>query len=451
MKVIVLKQDIPIGTLEENSFGDISFTYFKEIPASQYIVGLKKEINHSNDGLFLVFKNLLPENNQIDQLKAKLKISSNIELLLHLEDIHGSYTFISEEELNNIEKPKSKKSYKYLDIKNKILQKDYPFPNILDYNLDIPTNKLFPEGIINSKVIGLSGFQYKFSVVKDDDTCTLKDDKTKLSEYFMKPYSKYYSNYSAHDKDRLYIPYLLINEHLFMTIARDVGFDVPYNAIIKDGPDYHYIIKRFDRYEGSKFDHEEFATILGYDTFTKYDPTVLELIRKASSYVNSEHVKELLLFFYFSSLISHGDLHSKNVSLIFNSNDISQQGRQISPFYDISTTQIYRGLNERDIGLKVENKKIKIRKENFLKIADLLQLDRTEFEKEMKRITDFFLNNFESYVDKLPSDIKELPFYTGNYSYHKPFETILRKYYANRKDYVKRYIDSSWVKEESIF
>ena len=64
---------------------------------------------------------------------------------------------------------------------------------------------------------------------------------------FTKSYSKYYTTYVPNDKERSYIPYLLINEHLFMTLARDFGFSVQYNAIIKHSSDYHYIIKRFDR------------------------------------------------------------------------------------------------------------------------------------------------------------------------------------------------------------
>lgn len=446
MKIYVLKQDTPIGYLEERTFNNVKFTYFNEIPKTQYLASLKEKENFSKDGLFLVFKNLLPENSQIEQLKAKLKVGSNIELLLHLEDIHGSYTFLSEENFDKLEAQETKTIYQYSTIKDKILDNKYKFPNILDYKLDIPENKLFPKGIVNSKVIGLSGFQYKFSVLKDDLNKTLTVDDTKMSEYFMKPYSKYYAEYKPYDKDASYIPYLLVNEHIFMTLARDIGFQVPYNGIIKDGQDYHYIIKRFDRYQNQRFDHEEFATLLGYDSDTKYDATVLEVLNEASNYIDSP--KELLLFFFFSTIISHGDLHSKNVSLIFNSNDISEQNKQLSPYYDISTTFIYKGLKARDIGLKVFSKKNKIKKGEFLDMASQFNLDLKDFEIEMKTIVDYFLNNFLKYIDALPQDVQELPFFTGGKFYHKPLATIFHKYYNERKQYIKVYIDEDWVEEE---
>ena len=450
MRIIVLKQDKPIGYLEEKSFDNVNFIYFDNVPKSQYIAGLSEKENHSQIGLFLIFKNLLPENNQIEQLKVKYNISSNIELLLYLEDIHGSYSFLTEDEYKDLSFPNNSIIYNYEVIKSALLNNSYTFPNILNYNLDIPKDKLFPDGVANSKVIGLSGFQYKFSVIKDDKNKKLTIDNTKLSEYFMKPYSKYYSKYRPHNKDASYIPYLLVNEHIFMTIARDIGFSVPYNAIIKDGADYHYIIKRFDRYQQQKFDHEEFATLLGYDSDTKYDATAIELIEVAKDSI--DNIMELILFFFFSTIISHGDLHSKNVSLIFKSNKIDEQDKQLSPYYDISTTHIYKGLKSRNIGIKIMNKKTKIKKEDFINLASKFDIDLSILEKEMKRITQFFLENFLKYVELLPQEIKELPFYTGNYMYHKPFSSILGKYFDERKQYIKKYIDKNWiVTNESIF
>uniref|UniRef100_UPI00155DA631 hypothetical protein n=1 Tax=Aliarcobacter cryaerophilus TaxID=28198 RepID=UPI00155DA631 len=47
-----------------------------------------------------------------------------------------------------------------------------------------------------------------------------------------------------------------------MTLARDFGFKVPYNGIIKNEMDYHYIIKRYDRYSDTKIDHTEILTLM---------------------------------------------------------------------------------------------------------------------------------------------------------------------------------------------
>ena len=452
MKIFVLKQGKPIGYLEEKTFDHVSFSYLDGIKEALYIPGLKEKVNTNNTGLFLVFKNMFPENNQIETLKTKYTINSNIELLLYLEDVHGSYTFLNEEDYREYIAPEFK-IYKYNEVVNTVLENNYAFPNILDYSLDIASEKLHPKNIINSKVIGLSGFQYKFSIIKDEVSKSLLVDEQRTSEYFMKPYSKHNTTYVPKDKDRLYIPYLLINEHLFMTIARDIGFPVPYNAIIKDGVDYHYIIKRFDRYKNEKFDHEEFATLLGYDSNTKYDATLIEVLEKASEFIELKEMKQLLLFFFFSTIISHGDLHSKNISLIHASNSIEEQIKYLAPYYDISTTYIYKGLKEKDVGLKILNKKSKIKKSDFLDIAKKFNIDEVVFENDMKRIVEFFLNKFHDYIALLPSEVQDLPFYSGYYSSHKPFKSILEKYYLERKKYIKKYIDATWIEEDhgSIF
>ena len=452
LRIFVLKQGKPIGYLEEKTFNRVCFRYLKNIKPLLYIPGLEEKINYCDTGLFLVFKNMFPENNQIEILKTQHSIGSNIELLLYLEDIHGSYTFLNEEEYEKYIEPASN-IYHYSKVLNSVLENHYTFPNILEHTLNIDPKKLHPENIVNNKVIGLSGFQYKFSIIKDDDKKSLFIDEEKTSEYFMKPYSKYSTTYTPNDKERHYIPYLLINEHLFMTIARDLGFPVPYNAIIKDGEDYHYIIKRFDRYKDEKFDHEEFATLLGYDSDTKYDATLIEVLEKASEYISKDDLRQLLLFFFFSTIISHGDLHSKNISLIHASNSIEEQTKYLAPYYDISTTFIYRGLKQKDVGLKILNKKSKIKKNDFLKIAKKFDIDEIKFENDMKKIVEFFLNKFHNYIHLLPSDIQDLPFYSGHYYTRKPLKSILEKYYIERKKYIKKYIDATWVEEKygSIF
>ncbi|MFT7824452.1 MAG: HipA N-terminal domain-containing protein, partial [Sulfurimonas sp.] len=81
MKIYVLKQGKPLGYLEEKTFGKVSFTYLEGIDESYYIEGITKKENFSDDGLFLVFENMFPENNQIDRLKSQNDIGTHIELL----------------------------------------------------------------------------------------------------------------------------------------------------------------------------------------------------------------------------------------------------------------------------------------------------------------------------------------------------------------------------------
>ena len=110
----------------------MSFTYLEGIDESYYIQGLNEKENFNNNGLFLVFENMFPENNQIDRLKSQHDIGSNIELLLYLEDIHGSYTFLTEEEYQGYQE-QSLEFYEYNDVVDEVLQNNYEFPNILEY------------------------------------------------------------------------------------------------------------------------------------------------------------------------------------------------------------------------------------------------------------------------------------------------------------------------------
>ena len=85
MKVFVLKQDLAIGFLEENKTNEVRFEYFANIQRDKYLSGLNERINNSDDGLFTIFYNFLPENEQLKLLKNKYKINNSIEILLYLK------------------------------------------------------------------------------------------------------------------------------------------------------------------------------------------------------------------------------------------------------------------------------------------------------------------------------------------------------------------------------
>ena len=431
MLIYVYKQNKYLGELEENN-NNITFSYSKNIDKDCYIIGIKNAINEFDD-LPLVFKNLLLENDDL----ININTSTKIEKLLFLNNVHGSYQFSK-----NKLKLQNKKIHNYQDIKDKILDNNYTFPNILDYEIKISKERLRTNN--KNNIQGLSGFQHKFGIVKDDDNKVITDT-TNNSYYFMKPYNEHHLNFNQNS----YIPCLLINEHLFMTIARDLGFSVPYNAIIKGKNDYHYIVKRFDRFAQIKFDHEEFATMLGFDTNTKYDATIIEILKKARQFLSKTELKQLLSFIFYSVVISHGDLHSKNLSLIHQSNGFNESNKNLSPYYDISTTAIYKLTEKNDIGMRIYNKKKGIKKQDFLKLAKKFEINN--FEDEITRISQYFINNFQKYIDKLPDDIKNKPITQSKYNAKKSFKFILERYYKQRCKYIKHKIDTNLIVEDNIF
>lgn len=376
---------------------------------------------------------MLPEFEQVELIKTQNNLTSEISVLLYLNDVHGSFGFYTEEDFKNLEL-KAQSIFKFNEVKKEVLDNTYTFPNILEYSLNINNSILFPEGLTNSKVIGLSGYQYKFSVVKDDTKKEISYDESKSSNYFMKPYSKYYSSFVGKDKDRSYIPFLLINEHIFMTLARDFGFSVPYNSIVKDGSDYHYIIKRFDRYREQKIDHQEILTLMNKKSNQKYTVTMRDIFETVKEYISKNEIEELYRFIIFSVVIGHGDLHGKNLSLIYLSNKFDEKNMQLSPYYDISTTKIYKDTKANDIGLKIGSKKTNIERNDLLSFAKIIKISEDRADELIKEVSNKFKDTFEGYIEKLPNAIKALPFHVNKYGGRKPFEEILKEYYRNRVD-----------------
>lgn len=437
MKIFVVKNKQFIGTLSQES-GKIKFIYSDALLVDSYLQGLKEKENTSNT-LFPIFENMLPEFEQVNFIKVQNNITTEIEVLLYLSDIHGSYEFYTEEDFEKLDL-QEQNIFHFNDVKEEILDNNYTFPNILEYSLDIDDSILYPSGLANSKVIGLSGYQYKFSVIKDDDKKSIRYDESKSSNYFMKPYSKYYTTYAPHDKDRSYIPFLLINEHMFMSLARDFGFSVPYNAIIKHGSDYHYIIKRYDRYGELKIDHHEILTLMNKNSDQKYKVSMRDVMEIAKKHISKEQLVELFRFIIFSVVIGHGDLHAKNLSLIYASNSLDEKTMQLSPFYDISTTKIYKDTKVNDVGLKIGNKTSKIKKVDLLQLASWIDIEVTLAENLVEQTSKQFIDSFESYIEKLPANIKALPYHTSKYGGQKPFEVVLKEYYKNQVESINKNI-----------
>jgi serine/threonine-protein kinase HipA len=433
--MIVVKNNKRLGELSQDS-NQICFSYDIEIDHNEYLPGLNKPINRAIK-LFPVFENLLPEHEQLTILKEKHSIINEIDVLLHLYDIHGSLEFYSEDEFSSIEL-KPYVQFDYSDVADTVLQNNYIYPNILDYRLDIPDDILYPKELKEGRAMGLSGFQYKFSVIIDHSAKVISNCADSTAHYLMKPFSPSFHKFDKlSDSTQGYIPYLLINEHIFMTMARDFGFNVPYNAIIKDGIDYHYVIKRYDRFEDSKIDHAEFLTLLNKHSDQKYKITIKEIFHKAQEYLDFDGLLELFEFIVFSIIIGHGDLHAKNISLINKSNASDETKKQLAPYYDISTTDIYKGLDSNDIGMKIKNKQSKITYSDLIWIAGTVGIEESVAKTSIDKLCTMFIDGFEEYIVKLPNEVKTL-LVKVNRSHKNALDDVFYKYYRKRVKYINK-------------
>ena len=445
MKIYVLNQGFFLGTLHETDSGTITFTYDDKIKQSNYLPTIESKINISEGGLFPLFEGLLPEDGTIDTIRAIHNIEYQIEVLLHLEGIHGSFKFLNEDTFSKFEKTPSI-TIIYKDDKDKILDNQYKFPNILNHKLNISHITLRENVKENKAAMGLSGFQNKLGVKVDNVLGEISHEHD--GGFFMKPFNK---KHLIFNKRNLYAPYISINEHLFMTIARDLGFDVPWNGIMQDGKDYHYVIKRYDRYNGSSLNHYDAATILNKKSGQKYNISYEQVFDGLEKYgLTNEMMFEAFKFLFYSALIGHGDFHAKNISIIRKDNIFENTSYTLAPIYDVSTVRLYSELNNKDLGLTLSGKNKDISLKEFIEFGKRYNISEKKATEAIYHISDYFHTNFEQYIENLGSTIHALPYKTNRYT-PKSLKEIFQKYYNGRIKYIDRYIKKITIDPKSIF
>lgn len=188
----------------------------------------------------------------------------------------------------------------------------------------------------NRSRLSISGVQEKFSVVLDKNKLRLTEEGER-GTYILKPIPS-----AGIRADQM-----PANEHLSMQLARQVfGIETAENALIF----FHngapaYLTKRFDvRDDGSKWAQEDFATLAGRTPQThgkdfKYLGSYLDLFRLMQTHVPAYAVEALKLFrlILFNYLISNGDAHLKNFSLI----ETPLGDFKLSPAYDLLNSRIH--------------------------------------------------------------------------------------------------------------
>ena len=187
-----------------------------------------------------------------------------------------------------------------------------------------------------------------------------------------------------------------------MSFAKnELGFNVPYTAIVKaKDVDFHYITKRYDRYKGLKYPQKDFAQVLSVLSKDKYKSdsnTLFEAIDKIL--MNKEEKMEALRFYYYSYLIKHADLHLKNIGAL----NIGNNKYILAPLYDLISIGIYNGEGyDLGLGMKTPYKKPKNwSMDDFYKLASLIDISKTAFRKEARKITKIYLEKMPKYIQKV--------------------------------------------------
>lgn len=220
-----------------------------------------------------------------------------------------------------------------LNCRKKLFDK-VKIPAVLSF--DAPKAENLPSYQEHSKHLSISGVQLKYSLRLDKYSLKLCE---KGGQYILKPIPV--------AKQLAELGQVPENEHLTMQIAENVfGISTAANGLItfNDGQPA-YITKRFDvRPDGLKYLQEDFAQLTNRTKAThgeafKYEGTYFEIGLLIKRYVAAatpalERFFQIVLFNY---IISNGDAHLKNFSLIR-----SESGEyQLTPAYDLMSTVIH--------------------------------------------------------------------------------------------------------------
>jgi serine/threonine-protein kinase HipA len=358
----------------------------------------------TSESIFKVFEQVIPEGLDRKLLESKAKSANAFDLLPWLQEVYGDLQFAKTKLPVNGET--SHYTLNYAEVKTEILDEN-TFPNVLNLALEIDDGVLFPKGIQKSQFrpSGLSGYQHKLSVVMNHHQVRQVQAKEKgHSEYFLKPYNRSKANPDSH----YYMPHLAINEHLFMTFAKnELGFEVPWSGLIKkpDDTEYHYLVKRYDRYQGEKISYTEVATLVGLDSETKYQMTSERLFTDLKPFLTKEERLILLKYYFYSLLIVHEDMHTKNLAVR------TEGGKHyMAPLYDIATTAIYQGY-VRETALLINGKDRHIRPEDFYKLVELIEIQPKIFDKEATNMLSQYTHQLPKYFDQLEEKLPGVMFY----------------------------------------
>jgi len=420
-QIAIFKSATLVGFLG-HEVGRYHFEYDKSYKGKK-LDGLTADELMTSATLFTVFENLIPES---DRRNAYLAEGKNLaEILLELKNTHGDFDFVSADKLYSYESNYSERK-SWVMVKEQILE-EHSFVNILDFDIAIEQEILNEKG----KHSSLSGYQNKIDVNIDFERKLVEQSSDAL--YMLKPYNAQTAVYDFRDKNQTHLPFMGLNEHLFMSFAKNAyGFDVPWSGVIVGKEDFHYVVKRYDRHEGYKYEQRDFAQIMNIKSDQKYYATSEKLFDAIAEVVKSKEERvRFLEFYFFSFLIEHADLHLKNISII----NIGRDKYRLSPLYDLISNGVYRGDSD-ELGLPLGGKKHNISMSDFYELASRVGISKLQMKKSAKRMVEIFIEEFPKYIEESRTILafEGLKIQKNRYSFGS-FSDDLERFYARRVEH----------------
>ncbi len=336
---VYLENDLT-GFLEQDDSGRLLFRYADSWLANPGALALSQSLPlraepFGNREARPFFAGLLPEAEKRDLVAKALGVSKNNDFAL-LDRIGGecagAITFMHDGEAPPVTPTAA--DYRPLDEKQ--------IARILELLPDRPL-LAGEEGVR----LSLAGAQDKLPVLVVDGEMALPLHGAPSSHVLKPPIRRYEDT--------------VVNEAFCLALAKAAGLHVVNAALRRaSGTDY-LLVERYDRKRDSagalrRIHQEDFCQALGYAPELKYQseggPSLeecFELVRRASARPVID-LARLLDAVLLNFLIGNNDAHGKNYSLLH-----GEQGAELAPLYDLSSTVVYTGLSPR-LAMKIGGK-----------------------------------------------------------------------------------------------
>ncbi|MCD6580601.1 MAG: type II toxin-antitoxin system HipA family toxin [Desulfuromusa sp.] len=324
-----------VGILTARESGDYFFTYesswinsLASIPLSLSLPLQEESFTPEISKAF--FSNLLPEGQIRDYFASKNRVSADDDFGL-LAALGGDCAGALALYPGSAEFTFEPGSVRYRQLNNDDMCKLLDEAYIMD-----PT---FLDDEENTR-LSLAGVQDKLPIAIREGAIYLPLDGSP-STHILKP-----PNYR--------FPNLVENEAFCMTLAREMGLQVPDVSLLRVGEaDFFYLIERYDRNvdrEGhlSRIHQEDFCQATEHSYRFKYEEgggpgyracfQVIDYCR--TPLIDRIKLIDLVIFNY---LICNADSHAKNISLLYDRGS----NPSLAPFYDLVCTGIYPSLSSR--------------------------------------------------------------------------------------------------------
>ena len=153
------------------------------------------------------------------------------------------------------------------------------------------------------------------------------------------------------------MPFVALNEHLCMEVARRTGFPTPATQVSDDGQ--VLVVERFDidPVTQQRYGFEDCCSLLGLTPDDKYDSTWERVARLVGDYVPASLLKQsreqLAVTLLLTHALGNADCHTKNLALLYSGLD----DVHVAPIYDMLTIRAYDRYAANPPGMYLDGRK----------------------------------------------------------------------------------------------